>query len=132
MATRLGPRSFTLHTPSLVCSTESRGCSMSAAFKFELVLHGLHAADLLRHLLGAAARVGAVHAAFQRDHAVVAVDVDGERLQAHVIGERAFHLAGEAGVLRALLGALAARFILLRLLLREGRRGKQGGGEEYD
>src|SRR5688572_25251890 len=132
MATRLGPRSFTLHTPSLVCSTESSGWSMSAAFELQLVLHRLDPVDLLRHLLGAAAGVGIVDAALERHHAVAAVYVDGEGLQAHIVGEGAFHLAGEPGVLRALLGAFAGRLALLRLLLRDGRRGGERRGNEHD
>src|SRR5262245_467574 len=98
MATRPGPRSFTLQTPSRVCATDRSGRGAATSFSpwpsalhhLELVLHRLHAVHLLRHGLGALLLVGGLDLALQRDDALVAVDVDaGQRLQADVGGERA-------------------------------------------
>src|SRR3954463_16714310 len=109
MATRLGPRSLTLQTPSRVCVTDRTGRASSissAALDAQLVLHGRDAADLLRDGLGTLLDVLGVDRALQRDHALVAIDVDGlQRLQADLVGERRMHLAGQRrvlGVLRVL------------------------------
>src|SRR5687767_10711200 len=107
MATRLGPRSLTLHTPSRERTTES------SVLGIELVADLGHARNLPRGRLGAALRVCRVDVALEGDHAFGAVDVDLHGLQPDVGGEGALHLAGKGGVLGRALGIGAD---LLRLL----------------
>src|SRR6185436_12681026 len=109
MATRLGPRSLTLHTPSRVRDTDS------SVLRMELVVHLGDARNLLRGRFGAALRVQGVDAALERDHAALAVDVDLHRLQPDIGRERALHLAGERGIPGGALGFGAG---VLRLFLR--------------
>src|SRR5262245_19148235 len=106
MATRAGPRSLTLQTPSRVRVTESNGVpslnALSLLLDFELVLDRLYAAHLLRDLLGLLLGVGGFDAPLERDDAVLAVNVDvREGLEAGVPGERGLHLGRERGAMCA-------------------------------
>src|SRR5262245_35427615 len=114
MATRLGPRSLTVQTPSRVCAT------CSSVLGMQLVADFADAGDLARGRRRAALRVLGVDVALERDYAgIVAVDVDLHRLQADVGGERALHLAGQRGALGRPLG-LYARLLCLLLRLFHG------------
>src|SRR5262245_12563097 len=140
MATRVGPRSLTLQTPSRVRVTESNGVpslnALSLLLDFELVLHRLHAAYFLGDLLGLLLGLGGFDVAFERDDAVLAVDVHvREGLEARVLGERSLHLRGERGAVGAGAHRFAVRLALLRvrqrgiaLLLGQVREGEGGRG----
>src|SRR5918996_387258 len=79
IATRVGPRSLTLQTPSRVCVTESNGVpaltGLPLLFHRQLVLHRLDAVDLLGDLFGLVLGIGGLHLGRERGTRCGAADL---------------------------------------------------------